>query len=212
MTSLLSFIRRPYVIVAIVLLVLADAAGVVHAFRAHGTRDGVIALVLPPYGLYRAVESVIHRSPLTEEDIARMEQTADGRRELFEAFHLRPEIWEVLLDLIGEQKNHAYTTTMDQMGITYDVTATAPPDGPVSITVTTPGNTDLIITMSDENRDQEPEMLKIIKKVDGKTETHDTPIADYSDDDGSQFLLAWSLAWGTIVEELKSIPTITVSQ
>lgn len=211
MNDILQLLRRPYILVVIGLIVFADAWGVVHAFRAHGAKDGIIALAVPPYGLYRAVESVVHKNTLTDADIARMSQTADGRQELAEGMRLRTDVWETLLALIEEQKTHAVSTTLEEGGRAYDVTATVEETGPVTLTIQGKGSTDLSIDIIDEDRDQEPESLRTTKKVNGKPEVHLSALKSYSSSDSSQFLLAWVLAWGTIAEELRSTP-ITVTQ
>ncbi len=197
----LSRLRNPYVLIVLFLLLLADIGGIVHAFRAHGTRDGIIALILPPYGLYRGVESISHRT-LTETEVAELSQSDDGRRELVQGLQIKPDVWEALLAFIAEHRTHELKTTMEETGGTvYDITATVPPDGPITLTIQSRSNADLTISMTDADRDQRPEMLRIVKQVNGQPEVHDTPIDKYTSADASQFLFAWSLAWGTIAEE-----------
>ncbi len=201
--NLAIFLRhRPYVLVVIVLIALADIGGTVHAFRMHGKKDGVIALVLPPYGLYRAVEGILHRAPLTDADMEQLSQTPEGRSALADQLRLKPAVWEALLGYIANDKKQVFTTSMQETGVPFDITANVPAIGPVELTIQGQ-QTDLTIVMVDANRDQEPESLRIIKLVDGKQEIHETPLAKFSTDDSSQFLFAWSLAWGTIAEELR---------
>ena len=194
----LSPFRRPYIIVLMAIFMMADIGGIAHAFRLHGRRDGIIALVLPPYGLYRAVESLRHPRQL---DTATMVQTSQGRRELSQGLRIKPDVWTVLLNLITIQSDHSLRTTMDEGGAIYDITVTVPPAGLMTLTIQPKNDKNLTISMTDENRDQTPEMLKIVKTVNGKPEIHDTPIEKFSAEDSSQFLLAWALAWGTIAEE-----------
>ncbi len=213
MNSLLSFLRRPYVLVLIALIALADVSGIIHSFRMHGTKDGVIALALPPYGLYRAAEGVMHQSPFTDADVEKLAQTEEGRDALRQALHLKPEVWGALLGFIGNDKNHEFRTSMEETGVPFDITAGVPASGPVTLTVQPRQTPDLTIIMTDEDRNQEPETLTITNMVNGTSEVHDTPIAKYNSDDASQFLFAWSLAWGTIAEELKAqAVSVSVSQ
>ncbi len=194
----MKFLTRSYAAVLVVLLVLADAGGVVHAFRMHSQKDGILALVLPPVGLYRSVESLMHRRPVSDAELVK---TAEGRMELRRELRIKEEVWTALLNLIATKKDHMYATTMEEGGGVFDVTVTVPPAGPITLTVQPQTDKNLTISMTDENRDQTPEMLKITKTVDGKPEVHDTPIDKFTSEDSSQFLLAWSLAWGTVAEE-----------
>ncbi len=194
-------LRSPYLLVLLLLLVFADIGGVVHAFRRHGRGDGAIAIVLPPYGLYRAVEALQHPQNLSPEEMAK---TDYGRRELAKGLHLKPEVWDGLLRLVNVQKNQTIRSTMEDSGITFDIAVTVPATGAISLTIQPQTDTKLTIGMTDENRDQTPEMLQITKVVDGKPEVHNTEIAKYASEDASQFLLAWTLAWGTIAEEQKA--------
>ena len=209
--TFLPLLRRPYVLVLIILIILADIGGVVHAFRKHGNTDGTIALVLPPYGLYRAVESVMHQDALTDTDLELLSQTPEGRTSLIGRLRLKPEVWEALLGFISNDMNQEFRTSMHETGVPFDIIATVPAVGPVELTIQGRDTPDLTIIMVDANRDQEPESLRIIKRVDGKDEVHETPLVKFSTDDSSQFLFAWSLAWGTIAEELRG-STISVSQ
>ena len=47
-------------ILLLVTLTVADAVGVVHAYKKHGTLDAIIALSVPPWGIWRGVESLWH--------------------------------------------------------------------------------------------------------------------------------------------------------
>ena len=49
-------------LVAIV-LVWGETAGLVHAFRRHGTGDGWAAVLVPPWACYRGVEMFFHQTP-----------------------------------------------------------------------------------------------------------------------------------------------------
>lgn len=202
-----SLLRRPYVVLIALLLLAADVGGIVHAFRRHGTRDGVIALALPPYGLYRAGEALGHPRVIGREEAVELAQSDDGRRTLATHFRLKPKVWGGLLDLVMRQKNHQLQTVLDEGGMLYDATATVPPEGPVELTITTQGKTDLTITVIDADRDQKPDALRVVKQVNGKPETHEAALDTYTSDEASQFLLAWALTWGTIAEEQKAAAT-----
>ncbi|NOS67685.1 MAG: hypothetical protein HOO67_04960 [Candidatus Peribacteraceae bacterium] len=206
-----AWLRRPYILVLLVLLLGLDAWGAVHAFRSHGNTDGIIAVAVPPYGLYRGVESAVHKKQLTDADIQRLSQSDEGRLELAQGMHLQPDVWETLLALIAEQKTHAISTVMEEAGMEYDITAAVEETGPVTLTIRGKEATELSIDMIDEDRDQEPESLRITKQVSGKPDIHLTALSDYDAGDSSQFLLAWALAWGTIADELKG-RTFTISQ
>lgn len=202
--NLLSSIFRPSYVIAIVLLMLtADGWGVSHAFRMHGKNDGVVALVLPPYGLYRAAEATTHRKPLTDDDMERLSLTENGRDVLTRQLRLEPQVWDALLGLIGNDLKHEFRTTMKETGAPFEITANVPDAGPVELVIQGGDNPDLKIVMSDADRDQQPETLTITKMTQGKQEVRETPIAKYNSDDSSQFFFAWALAWGTIAEELK---------
>ena len=147
----------------------------------------------------------MHRKTLTDADIDVLVQTDAGRRTVAEGFHLIPVVWSTLLDLIMVQKTHSINATVTQQGVTYAVMATVPSsDGPVSLSVQSELQKEMTITMIDVDRDQQPDMLHIVKMVKGKPEVHDTPLERFSSDDASQFLLAWSLAWGTIAQEQRA--------
>ncbi len=193
-----NFWRNKYVLVVLCLLLVADIGGIVHAFESHGTRNGVIAIVFPPYGLYSIVESVSHPKKM---DVATLAKTDEGRREISKGFTIKPNVWVALLEQIAAQKTQSVSTTINEQGIPYDVTATVQATGPVTLTIQPPDNKNITIAMIDENRDQVPEMLKIVKMVDGKAEVHNTPIDKYSSEDASEFLLAWTLSWATIAQE-----------
>lgn len=199
-----SLLRRPYVVLIALLLLAADVGGIVHAFRRHGSRDGVIALALPPYGLYRAGEATGHPRIIGREEAVTLAQSDDGRRTLAAHFRLKPKVWEGLLDLVMRQKNHQLQTVLDEGGMLYDATATVPPEGPVELTITTQGKTNLTITVIDADRDQKPDTLRVVKQVNGKPETREAALDTYTSDESSQFLLAWALTWGTIAEEQKA--------
>lgn len=202
--NLRSLLHHPYVLVVLLVLAVVDIGGIIHASREHGPRATAIAIILPPYGLYRAVESLGHARTLTDEDVAKLMQSDAGRRSLAGEIQLKPEVWEALINLVTVQKNHEIRTTMVEGGVPYDVTANVPAEQPVTLTIQAQSTPELVITMIDEDRDQTPDTLRIVKQVDGKPEVHVTPLKKYSDDDASQFLLAWSLAWGTIAEEQKA--------
>jgi hypothetical protein len=210
--DVIAFLRRPYVLAAIALIVLADAAGVFHAYKSHGAKDGSIALIAPPYGLYRSVEWVMHKRQLTEEEIVQLSQSPDGRLELAANMMLKQKVWELLTALIAEQKTKSYSTIMEEGGVSYDITAVSSATGSIQLSIRGRDTTGLSVEMIDEDRDQEPETLLITREEAGKKpEVHTTPLARYGIEESSQFLLAWSLAWGTIAEELK--PTaVTIEQ
>lgn len=184
--------------VLIILLVLADAGGVVHAFRMHSRKDGILALILPPVGLYRSVESLMHRRPVSDAELVK---TAEGRMALRRGFQIKADVWTALLNLIAAQKVHQFRTTMEEDGSVFDITVTVPATGPITLTVQPQNDKSLTISMTDDDRNQTPEMLKITKIVNGKTEVHNTAIDKFSSEDSSQFLLAWSLAWGAVAED-----------
>ncbi|MSR86972.1 hypothetical protein EXS70_02255 [Candidatus Peribacteria bacterium] len=203
MVTLPRFLSNPYALVVLFLLVVADISGIAHGFRVHGSRDGTIAIVLPPYGIYRAVESLAHPGEI---DPVVLAESETGRRTLTAGLEIKPEVWTALLNLIAAQPNHSLTARMEEEGgVNYNITVTVPTTGPILLTVKPEQSIDkLVIEMSDSNRDQTPERIKVTKMVNGKEEVHDTPIEKFSTDDSSQFLLAWSLAWGTIAEEQKA--------
>ncbi len=213
MTLFQSLLRRPYVLVLIVLLVAADIGGVVHAFRAHGRNDGIIALVLPPYGLYRAGESLTHHTSLTDADVEALSKTPEGRGSLTAGLKLKPEVWTALIGMVEAQPSHQIKTTMEETGVPYDITADVEPNGPVTLTIQSRSNTDLEIGMIDMDRDQNPDTMKIVRQVNKKPEVHVTPLSKFSPDDATEFVLAWSLAWGTIADEQKVVaPLLPVSR
>lgn len=197
----LSFWRNKYVLVVLCLLLVADIGGILHIFRTLGTRNGIIAIVFPPYGIYNVVGLVTQPRKV---DVEALAKTDEGRRELTKEFTIKPNVWVALLEQIAAQDTHSVTTTISEQGIPYDVTASVQATGPVTLTIQPPDNKNITITMIDENRDQVPEMLKIVKMVDGKAEVHNTPIDKYSSDDASEFLLAWTLSWATIAQEQKA--------
>ncbi len=196
------FQRHPYAIVLLILLLLSDIGGVLHAFRMHGARDGVIALVLPPYGLYRGVEALTHKTMLTEADAVQLTETDDGRRSLSHTLTLTNTAWKALLKFIESQPGHMLKSTMKEGGTTYNVTLDVQPkNGPVTITIETQTNAALTIAMIDTTRSQQPDIIRTTKHIKNLDDVHTTPLAKFSSEDGSQFLLAWSLALGTIVQE-----------
>ncbi|MBI2636297.1 hypothetical protein HYW84_03150 [Candidatus Peregrinibacteria bacterium] len=203
MNVLMWCLRRPYILALAVLIVLSDAVGVVHSYRMHGKKDMMIAVALPPYGVYRAAEAVTHRKPLTDDDIERLSHTRDGRDMLTRQLRLSPAVWNALLGLIGNDLKHEFRTTMKEADVPFTITANVPDSGPVGLMVQGGGDPDFKIVMSDADRDQRPEKLTITKMMEGKPEVRETTIEEYNPDDASQFLFAWALAWGTIAEELK---------
>lgn len=200
---LLWFLRRPYFLALTALIVLSDAAGVVHSYRMHGKKDMMIAIAFPPYGVYRAVEAAVHRKPLTDDDVERLSHTRDGRDMLTGKLRLSPAVWNALLGLIGNDLKHEFRTTMNEADVPFTITANVPDSGPVGLMVQGGGDPNFKIVMSDADRDQRPEKLTITKMMEGKPETRETTIEEYNPDDASQFFFAWALAWGTIAEELK---------
>jgi hypothetical protein len=186
------------------LLLLADIGGIVHSFRMHGVRDGIVAIVLPPLALYRSVESLGHRSMLTEADVKTMVESDSGRREIAAGLVLKPEVWSGLLALVSVQESHMISSTMQELGTVFSVTVSTGKTGPVTLSIRGENEKDLLISMVDDNRDQTPEVLRIVRTVNGKPEEHVTPLEQFSSDESSQFLLAWRLAWGTIAEEQKA--------
>lgn len=171
-------LKDPYVLIAAAVSVLALAFGI----------------------YYYASSTPREWSP---DELAEMAQTEDGRREIADSLRIRPEVWSALVELVNAQPTHQLKATMEESGITYDVTAmvAGKDTGPVELLIQSRNDADLKITMIDADRDQSPEMLTITKTANGKVETHETPIEKYSSEDASQFLLAWALAWGTIAEE-----------
>ncbi len=194
-------LRNPHVLIPLLLLVLADVGGIVHALRAHGRKDGAIAIVLPPYALYRSIESVRHPEVL---DPAAMAKTDAGRRKLRKELQIKPDIWDALIRLVNVQKQNTMHSTMQDSGALFDIAVTVPQTGPISLTIQPRSDPNLTIVMTDADADQTPEILQITKVVNGKPDIYNTEITKYASEDASQFLLAWSLAWGTIAEELKA--------
>lgn len=191
--------RNPYVVVVALVLLLGDAVGIVHSFRAHDAMDGAIALLVPPYGVYRAVESVAHPKGI---DAGVLSQTDEGRRQLTQGLQIKEKVWVALLELVTAQQNSSISTVMhENNGAAYDITVTAPATGALSLLIQPQNDKNMSITMTDANRDQTPETIKITKQVNGSAEVHETPIDKFPSDDASQFLLAWSLAWGTVAEQ-----------
>jgi hypothetical protein len=142
--------------------------------------------------------------PLSDEEIGQLAESDEGRRQLAEGYTLRPEVWDALTALIAEQKTHELKTTMEESGVTYNVTMHVEKTGPAILNIQSQIDKTLNIAMIDTDRDQKPETLKITKTVNGKPETHETPIAQFASGDASQFLLAWSLAWGSLAEQERS--------
>ena len=128
---------------------------------------------------------------------------------MIDALKLKSDVWDALLLQVTAQEHNQIRTKMQETGVPYDIIAIVPPTGPVTLTVQSRNDPNLTISMIDTNRDQALDALRIVKKVNGKSAEHMTPIENFSTDDASQFLLAWSLAWGTIAEEQKAaaLPT-----
>jgi hypothetical protein len=200
-SALFHRLRSPAAILLIVIIAAADIFGVIHAFRVHGTMDGTIATVLPPYGLYRAGEAFRKHAP---RDAAQVAETAAGRNELAETFALRPEVWNQLLVEIGRQRGAKYSTTMNEAGLTFDIVGAVNTEGAVlSIRGRSAG--DASIDMIDADKDQHPETIRVAQMgANGKaTATQSVAIESIGDEDRSQFLLGWTLAWGQIAGEFK---------
>ncbi len=201
--------RRPYASILLAILLAADAGGVVHAFRRHGWRDGTIALVFPPYGVYRGTEALMHRADLTENEAVALSGSDSGRRGLSADLQLTKTAWTSLLALIESQPQHEMRSSMQESSTVYDIVATAEPGGPATLTIRNTADKNLTIALLDPKRTQTPETVVITKKVKGADEIHTTPLAKFSSDDASQFLLAWSLAWGTLAQEHQSELNLT---
>ena len=178
--------------------VILEIAGLSHAFRVHGRKDGTIALVLPPYAFYRAVESLGHT---TLQDPSIMAESDDGRRELSAEVTLPEAEWQRIIAELEERKTHSRSFVMREAGTAYSATAEVVPGGAAVLTSKGPKKDDAEMKMTDEDRDQTPETLTITKTVDGKREPVTFPLAAFQNGEESQFLLAWSIAWAQLARE-----------
>lgn len=173
-----------------------------HAWRAHGKLDAAIALILPPYGVYRGIEGMVGHRQMTDEDIATIAETEDGRRALSAQLLLKPEVWTAVLAGIEREPTHEHRTTMEESGQQIEVYATVSAQGPATVSIVSPGGQEgLLLTIVDADRDQSPEAVRIRKTVNGVQSEQETALTSFTTADASQFQLAWSLAWGQIAQE-----------
>lgn len=191
-------IRAPLIGLLIAVAVVLEIAGLGHAFRVHGKKDGTIALIVPPVAWYRAIESLRHRGAL---DAATMAESDRGRRSLSAEITLPDAEWRAVLADIESRPDHRLTFTMNEAGTAYAATALVVPGSGATLTIRGPQKDDADMTMTDSDRDQTPEWLTITKTVDGMREPNTFPLTAFQNGEESQFLLAWSIAWAQIARK-----------
>lgn len=166
----------------------------------------LVALAIVSYGIYRAAGSLFVKDPLLADELM---ETAEGREELSEQMALRKDVWEQLLLEIAAQKDARYATTMDEAGIVFDVTAAVNDEGAV-LSIRGQGQGNAAIDIIDADRDQHPDAIRVfpINENGSPLDPQIAPMGKFADNDRSQFLLGWTLAWGRIAEEFQDIAAL----